>query len=83
MAVEQVTHSFMRHRLRAIHDLPDICWEVEGTRVLASVAGPLRITYTARVTNPGLFDAAFIDAFTEPDPEADDVVTSSDRPGGL
>jgi hypothetical protein len=46
--------------VRAIHDA---CtpWEVEGTRLLASTPPPLRITYTARVTNPGVFDSLFVD----------------------
>jgi hypothetical protein len=47
-----------------VRSLHDACtpWEVEGTRILASAPAPLRITYTARVTNPGVFDSLFVDA---------------------
>ncbi|MEQ1756576.1 MAG: hypothetical protein ABL973_20845 [Micropepsaceae bacterium] len=37
-------------------------WEVEGRQILTDATAPLSITYTARITDPGLFDALFVDA---------------------
>lgn len=47
--------------VRAIHDGACTPWEVEGTRILVSAAAPLPVSYTARVVNPGVFDALFVD----------------------
>lgn len=48
--------------VRSLHDAGTTPWEVEGTRLLTSAPAPLRLIYTARVTNPGVFDSLFVDA---------------------
>lgn len=48
--------------VRTVHEAGPRGWEIEDRRILADAAPPLRITYTARVTNPMSFDVLFIDA---------------------
>lgn len=38
-------------------------WALEGGALLTNYAAPLKIRYIADVTEPSLFDAAFVDAF--------------------
>ncbi len=48
--------------VRAVHNACAGAWEVEQRQVLANTAPPLLITYTARITNPSVFDVLFTDA---------------------
>ena len=49
--------------VRAVHNPGITRWEVEGRQILTNSAGPLRVTYTALITDPRQFDSLFIDAF--------------------
>lgn len=40
-----------------------IDWKVEGRKILTNDEGPLYINYLGDVTDPNLFDAAFVDVF--------------------
>ncbi|MFN9542122.1 MAG: hypothetical protein ACK59B_02905 [Alphaproteobacteria bacterium] len=48
--------------VRKVQDLADDAWEIEARTILADAPAPLRITYTARITNPVFFDVLFTDA---------------------
>jgi hypothetical protein len=48
--------------VRSVYDAGPRGWEIEDRRILADAPAPLRITYTARVTNPMTFDVLFTDA---------------------
>lgn len=48
--------------VRHVIDCADDAWEIEARTILADTQGPLRIAYTARITNPALFDVLFTDA---------------------
>lgn len=48
--------------VRAMPDSACTTWEIEGNRLLTNASPPVPINYTARVTNPGAFDAMFVDA---------------------
>ena len=39
-------------------------WAVEGRQIVSDAAAPLDIVYIERVTDPNLFDAKFIEAFS-------------------
>lgn len=38
-------------------------YQIEGRRILTDWTAPLKVRYIRRVTNPGEFDAAFVEAF--------------------
>lgn len=38
-------------------------WTIEGGVILTNIAAPLSLRYIQQVTNPGMFDAAFCEAF--------------------
>jgi hypothetical protein len=48
--------------VRKVHDVADDAWEIEDRSLLARAPAPLRISYTARIVNPALFDVLFTDA---------------------
>lgn len=39
-------------------------WKIEGGYILSRDAAPLEIRYIARITDPNLFDALFVEAFS-------------------
>lgn len=41
----------------------DVDWKIEGQEILSNGAGPLEIVYLRDVTDPNIFDEAFIEAF--------------------
>lgn len=58
-------------RVLSINDIdperePDLAeqWDREGDTIVTDLGAPLKIRYTARVTDPTRFDASFVDALT-------------------
>jgi hypothetical protein len=41
----------------------DVDWKIEGQNILSNDGGPLEIIYLADITDPNVFDEAFIEAF--------------------
>jgi len=41
----------------------DVDWKIEGQYILSNDGGPLEVQYLADVTDPNVFDEAFIEAF--------------------
>lgn len=38
-------------------------WKIEGTTILSNLTAPLSLRYVAQITDEGIFDAAFVQAF--------------------
>ena len=49
-------------RVRACDVSKGIKWRVEGRRIATSAAAPLKVIYTARITDPNIYDALLIEA---------------------
>lgn len=41
----------------------DVDWKIEGQSILSNDSGPLEVVYLRDVTDPNIFDEAFIEAF--------------------
>jgi hypothetical protein len=51
-------------RVRSLENGEADDWKVEGRRILTDMGAPIRVKYTARVTDPVQFDALFVAALS-------------------
>jgi hypothetical protein len=57
----QVADVFAAPGLQDYRYYDDSPWAVEGTKILTDFAAPLKLRYVADVTDPGQFDATFVE----------------------